>query len=266
MLVGSPAAPEIVLTDPWGAPQVAGPLVYPTAGTNQPTAPYVDVSLLNSDGQYNALVALLEEDDADQPTQFTGTPPWTEGIDPDEVIPEYVIDQAYHPPADVEAQATQDLQQRVRDAYEPFVSRPWNEPDDQYGGLGVPPGPPNLNQPIELGPTQIVRNVPGASHGDMAWSGAPALARVARMFNGFPSYNAGTSRGHGIAPGRTTRPLVYFTQQYRDLLLAELKKRGVHNVVIDDVPSVPYTYQVQSVDPTTLAYEPVIGAEGVLPW
>src|SRR5208282_3117162 len=266
MLVGTPAQPDPAMTDPWNRPGVAGPMLYPTPGTNEPTTPYVDVSLLTPDQQYNALVQLQAEDDLDQPTVFTGTPPWGEGIAADEVIPEYVVDQTYVVAPDLESMAAQDLQQRVRDAYEPEISVPYHELDDQYGGLGVPPGPPNLDQPIELGSTQIVRNVPGACHGDTAWSGRPALARVARMFNGFPSYNAGQSRGHGVRPVRIQGTYWAYTQQWRDLMLAELKKRGVHGIVVADVPSVPWTEQVVVTDPANLAEEAPIGPAGVLPW
>jgi len=260
MLAGTPAVPDLAYDS------TAGAMVYPVPGTNAPQVPYVDVSLLTPDGQFNALAQYLEDCDSMNPAPFTGTPPWTEGIEPGEVIPPQILDDQYVVKPDIEAQATQDLQQRVRDAYEPFTFVPDHELDDQYGGLGVPPGPPNLDQPVEYGNTQIVRNNPAACHGDTAWSGRPAVARVARMFNGFPGYNAGTSRGHGIAPLKTTTPLVYFTQQYRDMLISELRNRAPHSVVIADVPSVPWTEQVTPYDPTQMATESPIGAEGVLPW
>jgi hypothetical protein len=265
-LVGYPyAVPEVFPSDPLG-----GPLQYPAHGTNAPMSPYVDVSLLSPDQQFSYLVNMMLEDDSDQPAPFTGTPPRPdlgEGIHPDDVIPEQIIDQInLGPPPDVEAQANQDLQRRVRDAYEPYIYNTWRELDDQHYGLGVPPGPPNLDQPIESGHTQILRQDPSAGHGSDVWSGRPALARVARMFNAFPSYNAGTSRGHGVVPIKTEVPYVWLTQQYRDLLLSELKRRGIHSIVIADVPSVPYTEQVIVIDPTTLQPEPYISAEGVLPW
>ena len=261
MLVGTPYASNIPADPLAGTPleQISA------TGTNAPPL-YVDVSMLSPDDQFNALATYLEQGDAANPAPFTGTPPWSEGIHPDELIPDTILAEEYTPNPDVEAQANQDLQRRVRDAYEPDISVPYREPDDQYGGLGVPPGPPNLDQPIESGHTQINRQDPSAGHGEFAWSGKPALARVARMFNGFPSYNAGQSRGHGVVPIKQDVPYVWLTQQYRDLLLAELKRRGVHNVVVSDIPSVPYTQQVLATDPTILAAEAPIGPEGVLPW
>ena len=261
MLTGTPATPNL-----YGS-TITGPLVQKLPGTNGPVAPYVDVSLLNSDGQFNALVALLEQDDADQPAPFTGTPPWGEQLlDTSDIVDQSILDEKYLPLADVEAQATQDLQQRVRDAYEPYVFVPVHELDDQYGGLGVPPGPPNLDQPVESGHSQIVRNDPSACHGDTAWSGRPAIARVARMFNAFPSYMRGQQRGHGVSPVRTTTPYVDWTQQRRDMLILELRNRAQHGRVIQYIPSVPWTDQVDAVDPTVLAPEAPIGPEGVLPW
>jgi hypothetical protein len=261
MLTGTPA-----VGNPYYS-TVEGPLVQKRPGTNGPVTPYVDVSLLNPDGQFNALVALLEQEDADQPAPFTGTPPWGEQLlDTSDILDQSILDEHYLPRADVEAQATQDLQQRVRDAYEPFVSVPVHELDDQYGGLGVPPGPPNLDQPVESGHSQIVRNDPSACHGDTAWSGRPAVARVARMFNGFPGYMRGQQRGHGVSPVRTTTPLVNWTQQRRDMLILELRQRAQHGQVIQYIPSVPWTDQVDAVDPTAFAPESPIGPEGVLPW
>lgn len=262
-LVGTPYAPEVIPLDPFAGSPLGR---YPHPGTSAPQAPYVDVSLLSPDQQFAALTAYLESADAMNPAPFTGTPPWTEGIHPDELINPSIIQEEYVIPPDVESMAAQDLQQRIRDAYEPETYVPYMEPDDQYGGLGVPPGPPNLDQPIEYGDTQIIRNNPAACHGDKAWSGAPALARVARMFNGFPSYNAGQSRGHGVVPVKMEVPYVWLTQQYRDLLLAELKQRGVHNVVVSDIPSVPYTQQVLQVDPSVMTAEAPIGPEGVVAW
>jgi len=87
------------------------------------------------------------------------------------------------------------------------------------------------------------------------------------MFNNFPSYNAGTSRGHGVAPVRTVTPLVEFTQQRRDMLIAAIRNHNAqHGVVIADVPSVPWTDQVVAFDPAALAVEAPIGAEGVTSW
>lgn len=236
-----------------------------SVGTNAP-ASYVDISLDTPDAQFQALSDLLAYADSVSPAPFTGTPPGTEGTPPEDTVPDAVLNEKYVIGADVDADANAELLSVISDYFPPDTpERLWYN-DDQYHGLGVPPGVQNLDQPIESGHTQIIRNDPSAEHGWDAWSGRPQLARVARMFNNFPAYNAGQNRGHGVVPEKLVMPLALQTQQFRDLLLSELNRRGVHNVVVADVPSVPYTEQVQVTDPSMLTPEPAIGPQGVLPW
>lgn len=256
--------PPYIAPAPFGdAPE---PLAY-TQGVNAEQPEYwVDVSLENPDQQFEYLVGMIENYDQISPSPFTGTPPWGEPVDPSDFISDAVLEENYLPAPDVEAAAAADLDALQNDAA--VIDIPertwWN--DDQYMGLGVPPGVQNTGQAIETGHTQIIRNDPAAEHGWDAWSGRPQLARVARHENSFPQYSAGTSRGHEVAVEKFVVPYAFRTQQYRDLLLSELNRRGIHNVVIADVPSVPYTEEVAVVDPTVLAPQPDIGPEGVLPW
>lgn len=227
---------------------------------------FVDLSLETPDQQFQALTAMLEADDAANPAPMTYTPPYGEPIPENEYVSDAVLESAYMPAPDVEAAAAADLPALFEDAY--GVSIPeWDwENDDQYFGLGVPPGVPNYGQPIESGHSQIIRPNPSAELGWDAWSGRAILARVARHENDFKRYNAGTSRGHALPPEKWLGrgPGVMFTQQQRDLMLAEIQRRGKHNVVVQYVSPPSYTDQVLAVDPTAYA-SPEIGPEGVLP-
>jgi hypothetical protein len=229
---------------------------------------YVDVSLESPDAQFQALSDMLAADDAANPSPNSNTPPWGEPTPESEYLPEAVLEESYIPLADV-AQPLDDEEVLSVISDAPTSDIPeWDwENDDQYYGLGVPPGVPNYGQPIESGHTQITVPNPSAELGWDAWSGKFTIARVARHENGFSRYNAGTSRGHmlPIADLQDRNSAVVQTNQVRDLLLAEVKKRGVHNVVVDTPLPVPYTDQVVAVDPQALAVEPDIGPEGVLP-
>lgn len=235
-------------------------------GSNMPPVQAADMSLATPAQQFDALVAIMEAEDANTPAPFTGTPPWGEGTDPDELVPQVVMDSEYMPAADLEAAAEADIHTDINEYFPPEFPAPewWN--DEQYYGLGVPPGVENLDQPLETGHTQIVRQDPAAEQGWDAWSGRPQLARVARQENSFPLYSAQVNRGHGVVPEKFEMPYVLLTQQRRDMMLTALKKKGIHNVVVADVPSVSYTEQVVAVDPMALTPEMAIGPEGVLPW
>ena len=240
-----------------------------TVGT---VAAFPDVSLEAPESQFGYLVAMLEAEDANNPSPYSRTPPFGEPGDPAFDIDQSYVDDYYLPVADLEAAADADLLSIVSDADPPIYGPPDWYNDDQYHGLGVPPGVLNLGQPIEYGASQMRGNGgspgpnPAAEHGWDAWSGRTPLARVARHENNFPDYGKGVRRRMGDAPvEKFVMPYYLQTQQYRDLLLAELKRRGVHEAVVMDVPSVPFTEQVQMIDPTAQYVEPLIGPEGVLP-
>jgi hypothetical protein len=230
-----------------------------------PTVPLIDPSLDTPDQQFQYLVDIIELADELNPAPFTGTPPGDEYIEPDQVIPTVIEQLEYMPPADMDAAAAADELSRFRDAYpNEYPGSDWVN-DPQYFGLGVPPGVPNWDQPYESGHTQIVRQNPAAEQGWDAWSGRAPMARVARQFSDNPFYSRGTSRGHELDIEKFEVPYVLQTQQQRDLLLSELKRRGVHSVVVADVASVPWTEQVVAVDPMALVPEAPIGPAGVLP-
>lgn len=242
----------------------------PVVGTTPAGHPndFQDLSLESPDVQYGALAALLEADDAASPAPYTITPPYGEPTDLDELVPESTIEAEYMVAPDVTAQANTDLEELLTDAYGVEIPEWTWENDDQYFGEGVPPGVPNYNQPIESGHTQIIIPNPSAELGWDQWSGRPILARVARHENNFTRYNAGQSRGHQLPPekwlGRGPGTIPLFTQQQRDLLLAEIQRRTQHNFVVQYVSPPSYTDQVLQVDPTAYA-SPEIGPEGVLP-
>lgn len=225
-----------------------------------------DISIESPDTQFGALVSLIEADDASHPAPLTRTPPRGEAISQGEYLSENILESAYLPPADFSPYEEAEVVHAIADAPGSNFPAPTWENDDQYHGLGVPPGVPNWGQPIESGHTQVTVPNPSDELGWDAWSGRPAVARVARMQNNFPGYNAGTSRGHmlPIEKLQYRGPADYFTQQGRDLLLSEVLKRGVHNIVVADVPSESYTEQVAWIDPTTVTETP-IGEEGLLP-
>jgi hypothetical protein len=226
---------------------------------------YVDVSLQSPDQQFATLVSIVQADDDANPAPYTGTPPWGESIDPADYIPESTLQSEYRPAPNFEVAPTaDDMLSLVSDAYGPEIPEWVWFNDPQYHGLGVPPGVPNWGQPYETGHTQINLPNPAASYREFEWSGKP-VARVSRHENAFDGYMAGQQRGHGVSPIKLYMPYVLRTQQMRDMLLKELKRRGVHNVVVSDVPSLSYTEQVQVTDPTILAPQAPIGAEGVLP-
>lgn len=234
-----------------------------------PSSAY-DVSIETPDQQFQVLSDIIQADDAANPAPYTATPPWGEPTDPGEYIPISVQEESYMPATDIEPTAETDLLSLVSDAATNDIPEWTWYNDDQYYGLGVPPGVPNYGQPIESGHTQAIVHNPAAELGWDAWSGKFVIARVARHENNFPGYNAGTSRGH-MLPVRElqNRNSSTYTQsamaQYRQNLLAEINRRGIHNVVVADVPSVPYTEQVAVVDPTLMMPEMPIGPEGVLP-
>ncbi len=226
---------------------------------------YVDISLGTPDQQFAALVSIIENADAANPAPNTHTPPFGEPIDESEYISEALQQEEYLLAPDLEAVANVDLDSVISDAYTAEIPE-WDwENDDQYFGLGVPPGVPNYGQPFETGHTQITLPNPTIEYGGFAWSGKP-VARVARHENNFPGYSAGVSRRHNMPPVlKFERQAWMRTQQTRDLLLAEIQRRGIHNVVIADVPSQSYTEQVQMVDPAVMTPEYDIGEAGVLP-
>ena len=227
---------------------------------------FEDISLATPDQQFAALVALIEEDDAHSPTPFTGTPPWSETSPQEEWITDHDLASEYIVRADIEAQYDRNqLRGIIEDAPTSDIPE-WDwENDDQYFGLGVPPGAPAIDQPFETGHTQNVKPDSSLHRGEFAWSGKPVFARVARHENAFASYNAGTSRGHMVPVEKYDPPYFLRTNQARDLLLAEIKRRGIHNVTVADVPAVPFNEQIRVVDPTTILPEGHIGPEGVLP-
>lgn len=210
-----------------------------------------DVSMGTPADQYAALVAMIEGQEAAFPAPYTNTPPYGEPTPVQELMPESVIDGAYKPAADLQGYTDDELLPIISDAYPSDFPAPEWENDPQYFGLGVPPGVPAWDQPIESGHTQIIVPNPAAEVGWDEWSGKPKLARVARHENDFKGYGKGASRGHMIdvraLQGKDSA--VYFTQQQRDLMLSELQKRGIHNVVVQDVPAQTYTDQVTWVDP-----------------
>lgn len=248
--------------------------VYPNDLTQTPYASY-DISLLPPDQQYDALVAIMDGIDAAYPPPYTNTPPYGEPTPIDEITPEALIDASYLHAADPQGVTDDELLIDISDAYGHIFPAPEWANDGQYYGLGVPPGVPAWDQPFETGHTQIILPNPAAEVGWDEWSGKPRLARVARHENDFPApgggkgYNAGTSRGHMVnvayLQANARKSAQYFTQQHRDLLLSELKKRGVHNVVVQDVPAVTYSDQIPWVDPATSgANDPMLTEAGVL--
>lgn len=226
---------------------------------------YMDVSMMAPESQYEYLVSLLAAEDYAHPAQDTMSPPAGEYTDPVFIVDETVIDHAYMPSPDfsTDADAVDDIFQ-----YAPGPDIPervwWNDP--QFHGLGVPPGFTN-DQPFESGHTQITLPNPSEEQGWDAWSGRAPMARTAYMGNSFPGYGHDVNRNFGERRVlKYSMPLVLQTQQYRDLLLSEIKVRGQHTVVVDDVASVPYTQQVQSINPLELDYGAPIGEEGVTDW
>lgn len=243
---------------------MGNPIDAPTSGLVNPY--HVDISLATPQEQFATLVAIIEAADQKSPAPYTGTPPGNEWIPEDEYVPAAVLDSNFIPPPDLEPQAETDLIDVISGSPSPEFPHPYWENDDQYHGLGVPPGVPNYGQPIETGHSQITLPNPGAEYGTFAWAGKPVIARVARHENAFPSYNAGQNRGHGVSPEKFTVPYVTRTQQGRDMLLAAIKRRGAHNIVMQDMPAQSYNQQVLQIDQGAMAaMQPEIGAEGVLP-
>lgn len=232
-----------------------------------PPAPDVDVGALSPNEQYEVLVNVIELTDAANPAPFTGTPPWGEPTPEDEYTSNEVLQENYQIPADVQGDITDDeLQSVMWDAQGPAIPEwSWYN-DQQLFGLAVPPGYPAYAQPIESGRTQITLPIRTEDRGWDAWSGKPALARVPFHTNDFPAYNASQSRGHGVVPIKLYEPYFKNTNLLRNQLLAELNKRGIHNVLVADVPSVPYTEEVMVEDPYALTpQQQEFGPEGVVP-
>lgn len=237
--------------------------------TNRPPVQYVDVSLATPDQQFEALAGILANNDLSHPAPVTSTPPWgEESAPPSDWITERQLAESYLPVPDLETDAQVDVLDTLANPWPIEFFEFDHNADPQYHGLGVPPGVQNLDQPVESGHTQITPNNPSAEAGWDAWSGRNAVARVSRHENDFPRYGADVDRHYGArAPIKLEMPYALLTQQYRDMLLAELKRRGVHNVVIADVPSVPFTEQIAVTDPTILNdWSADIGPEGLLPF
>ena len=275
----------------------------PLVQTNVPKVQEIYPADNDPAAQYSMLSSVLAAGDAANPAPFTGTPPWDEYTEPDEITPDVVLQEAYGPfpsmdpwagsvpnivgsgvpvpqrpgePAnlpyidytDTHGQQNNALAsplERLRENYPMAYPSTDDVNSPQYFGLGVPPGTQAIDQPFETGHTQNVRPDSSKNAGLFAWSGKPALARVARHENDdYGGYGADVDRHFGErSVMKLEMPLVYQTQQYRDLLLSELKRRGVHNVVVADVPSVPYTAVAMVTDPWALVQEPDLGEEGV---
>lgn len=231
-----------------------------------PPAPQVDVGSYSPDAQFEYLVSMIQADDDSAPAPYTNTPPWGEPILTEEYIPDSVQSEEYLVAPDAQGDITDDtLGSVMYDADGPMVPEwDWYN-DQQLYGLAVPPGYPAYAQPIESGRTQIMLPLRTEELGWDAWSGKPALARVPFHTNDFPTYNASQSRGHGVVPIKLYQPYYLVTNMLRQQLLTELNKRGLHSVVVADVPSVPYTEEVLQVDPYALTPQGPIGPEGVLP-
>lgn len=228
---------------------------------------FADISLATPDQQFAALVAMVEANDQANPTPFTGTPPWGEPSPEPEWITEGDLSNDFLLPADIEEQFDrEEMRSIIEDAKSSDIPE-WDwENDDQYFGLGVPPGAPAVDQPFETGHTQNIRPDSSMNRGVFAWSGKPSLARTARHENAFRSYSAGVNRGHMIRLDKYGRFAYQRSSQARNLMLSELNRRGIHNVTIVDVPAVPYNEQIMPVDPTMMIPEPHIDeATGVLP-
>lgn len=239
---------------------------YPTIAETDPY--YIDVNLATPAEQFDTLVQLIESADAKAPAPYTATPPWGEPVPQDEYVPDAVLESNFEPAPDIQADDQEALPQIISDAPGQIIPAPEWENDPQYYGLGVPPGVPNWGQPIETGHTQITLPNPGSEMGAFAWSGAISLARVARHENSFSGYSADTNRGHEI-PAEKWGPAYNQARlaQTRNLMLAEINARGVHNLVMADVPAQTYNEQVIVIDPAgvTTVQSPPIGEEGVLP-
>lgn len=215
---------------------------------------------MTPDEQRAALEQQLALDDAMMPVPvvFTG-----QGIPTEQQVPESVIDSNMLVAADLVALDRRALLNEAPEAYTTMAEDWYN--DDQFFGLGVPPGVPN-DQPFESGASQAVQIVPSLEAGWDAWSGRAFPPPVARMENAFPGYNAGTSRGHVPAVEKYWGGNWNASNEImRQMILTELYKRGVHNVVIANVEAVPYTETVLQVDPSVYGTGVPIGAEGVVP-
>lgn len=218
--------------------------------------------------QFQLLSNMLQANDAANPAPKSSPSMdiWPESIPEDEFIHADILDQEYIIPPDTEAGARMgDLTSLISDAPAAvYAGTEWDN-DPQYYGLGVPPGYHDWTQPIESGHSQNVLLNPAAFAGWDAWSGRPMLARMPFHGNDYKGYSADVNRRLGSLPVQKNYiPFPYRTQQARDLLLSELNRRGLHNVVVADVPSETYTEQVAVIDPTLYTSED-IGPEGVLP-
>jgi hypothetical protein len=247
------------------APTTASQQVVPVAGGGTSGGMVYDVSQLTPNEQFQVLANMIEADDALNPSPNTNTPPWDEITPADEYTPESEQVANYMLAPDVDANANVDLLSLVSDAYPADIPEWTWDNDPQYYGLGVPPGVDNAG-PIESGHTQITVPNPSAELGWDAWSGKHTMARVARHENGFSGYGKDTNPGHMLKIVRDQNPgyASFRAGQSRNLMMAELQQRGLHNIVVADVPGQTYNEQVAVVNPALYAEAP-IGPEGVLP-
>ena len=222
---------------------------------NQPSYPSIP--------QPSAAGGTLPTGPEPQPIPYRVTPPWgeqpiyTEGVpDPRPPLTE-LVDHAWE---DRALHAWQSLA-HGNGAF----ALDW-ENDDQYGY--PPPGAPN-DQPWDGG---HFAHTPWDPSREQGWGMDPAFRwpRYPHMENHFSRYNQnGQWRREGNYPSfkpwfggiHTDRWL--HMQQARDLLAAHRRQHPPHQVVTQDVPTVPNTFNVQ---PTSQVYQPAaIGIEGVLP-
>ena len=197
-----------------------------------------------------------------QPIPYRQTPPWGENPIYTEAEPEAA------PPA---PPIDHDREDRNLHAWQSLAhgngafALDW-ENDHQYGY--PPPGAPNV-QPWDGGHFSVTPWDPSREQG---WGMDPAFrwARYPHMENHFSRYNqAGQYRRNGSYPvykplfGTILTDRWLHTQQRRDLLAALRRAPGPHEVVTQDVPTVPHTMNVQQAG---AYYVPApIGIEGVLP-
>ena len=197
-----------------------------------------------------------------QAVPYRGTPPWGEQpiyteAEPQAAPPIPLIDHTW--------------EDQVLHAWQSFAhgngafALDW-ENDDQYGY--PPPGAPNV-QAWDGGHFAHTAWDPSREQG---WGMDPAFRwpRYPHMENHFSRYNQyGQWRREGNYPvvkalfGSILTDRWLHTQQRRDLLAALRRSAGAHEVVTQDVPTVPHTMNVAQMTPY---YTPApIGIEGVLP-
>ena len=242
--------------------QITTTLVGPPASTGpQSVLPMLtDVSALPPDQQAAWLQQMLDEADNAAPVSNTLTPPGNEYDLPDDWIPEPVLDESYLPAPDLDTGGVP-----MVDAVHAAINEPPTSEFevDWYNDLRWTDA---QFLPFESGQTQNVLRDPTNELGWDDWSGKHNYVRPIphkrfnphwdSQFDRFPSYA-------GVYPQWV--PYYDLTQQRRDLLLATLKARGIHEVIITDVEPTTNTMSIPWVDPTALPPEAAIGPEGVLP-